>query len=163
MTGKKLTSLALRARFGSQHHIVAISRKTSRTVTHETTRKSFPSFHRLHGQILTHTIGNCIAVLSGFNALLRQMLYLRSSRRKLEMYFLLKERNHQPILKPYLNRTLCHVDFLGNAFTYNCCWGGVFVELGFQGHELFLRRSLTFLVLLLLCERALPRRPPRAI
>lgn len=84
---KKPTSLALGAWFGGQHHIVAISRKTSRTVTHEATRKSLPSLHRLHGQILTHAIGNCVAVLSSFNTLLRQMLYLGSPRCKLGMYF----------------------------------------------------------------------------
>ena len=63
-------------------------------------------------------------------------------------------------MKPNLHRPLGHVDFLRNALSGCGSRRRVFVELYLQGNQLILCRSLPFLVLLLLGESALARRPP---
>jgi hypothetical protein len=65
-----------------------------------------------------------------------------------------------PVLEPNLHRSLRHADVLGNTLTDESGGSGVLVEFDFESDELVLGRTLTLLVLLLLCERALARRPP---
>ena len=62
---------------------------------------------------------------------------------------------HQPILEPNLDRPLGHADILRDAFPDCGCRRGVSDELVFECEKLLLCRSLPFLVLLLLGERAL--------
>lgn len=64
---------------------------------------------------------------------------------------------HEPVLKPDLHRSLRHVDILSDAFPHGSRRGRVLVELYLQRRELVLRRPLTFLILLLLCQGALSR------
>lgn len=68
-----------------------------------------------------------------------------------------------PILEPNLHRTLRHVDFLRYPLADRSSGGRVFIELDLEEDQLFLRGSLTLLVLLLLRQRTLPRRATRRI
>ena len=63
-----------------------------------------------------------------------------------------------PVLEPDLHRAFRHVDLLGYSLSYVRGGRGVLVELHLQGGQLVLRRPLALLVLLLLCQGALPRR-----
>ena len=67
---------------------------------------------------------------------------------------------YAPVLEPNLYRSLRHADVLGNTLTDESSGSGVLVEFDLEGDKLVLCRTLTLLVLLLLCERALARRPP---
>ena len=67
---------------------------------------------------------------------------------------------YKPVLEPNLYRSLSHADVLGNALTDESGRSGVLVEFNLECDKLVLGRTLTLLVLLLLCERALARRPP---
>lgn len=64
-----------------------------------------------------------------------------------------------PVLEPNLHRPLGHVDVRRNPLPHESCGGGILIELNFEGHQLILGGSLAFLVLLLLGQRRLPRRP----
>lgn len=61
-------------------------------------------------------------------------------------------------MKPNLNGSLCHVDFIGNAFADIGCGGRVLVEFDFEGSKLVLGSTLALLVFLLLGKGALARR-----
>ena len=61
---------------------------------------------------------------------------------------------HEPILKPYLNRPLSHVNVCSDAFAHGCCGCWVLVKLDLQRDELFLSGPLTLLIFLLLREGA---------
>ena len=65
---------------------------------------------------------------------------------------------NSPILEPNLNRSLRHIDFLGDTFPNAGSWRGIFVELNLKEDKLILSCPLAFLVLLLLSESALSRR-----
>ena len=67
---------------------------------------------------------------------------------------------YTPVLEPNLYRSLRHANVLGNALADESSGSGVLVEFNLESDELVLGRTLTLLVLLLLCERALARRPP---
>ena len=67
---------------------------------------------------------------------------------------------YAPVLEPNLYRSLGHADVLGNTLTDESSGSGVLVEFDLECDKLVLGRTLTLLVLLLLCERALARRPP---
>jgi len=67
---------------------------------------------------------------------------------------------YTPVLEPNLYRSLRHADVLGNTLTNESGRSRVLVEFDFESDELVLGRTLTLLVLLLLCEGALARRPP---
>lgn len=67
-------------------------------------------------------------------------------------------RTRIPVLEPNLNRTLRHVDLVSNALSHICGRGGVLVELHLERCQLILCGSLSFLVLLLLGQGALPWR-----
>lgn len=106
----------------------------------------FPSeriarFHGLHRKISAHRFRNVVAILAALDALLRNVLYFGPA-----------------ILKPDLHGAFGHVDFLGDSVSHLGRWGRVLLELEFQGDELFLRRPLALLILLLLSESALARR-----
>ena len=70
-----------------------------------------------------------------------------------------KSESDAPILKPNLNGAFSHVDFLGDSLAYGRCGRWVLVEFHLEREELVLSCPLTLLVLLLLREGALPRRP----
>ena len=64
---------------------------------------------------------------------------------------------HLPILKPDLYGSFGHINVLSNTFpnsSSGCC---ILIKFDLQGTELVLRSSLPLLILLLLCEGALPR------
>jgi hypothetical protein len=67
---------------------------------------------------------------------------------------------YPPVLEPNLYRALRHANVLGNTLTDESSGSGVLVEFDFESDKLVLGRTLTLLILLLLCERALARRPP---
>lgn len=62
-----------------------------------------------------------------------------------------------PVLKPDLDGSLRHVDFLGNTFTNIGSRCGILVELDLERGQLVLGGTLSLLVLLLLGEGALAR------
>lgn len=70
---------------------------------------------------------------------------------------ILKTARHEPVLEPDLHRSLRHVDILSDLFPHGGRRRRVLVELYLQRRELVLRRPLTFLILLLLCQGALAR------
>ena len=67
---------------------------------------------------------------------------------------------YTPVLEPNLYRSLRHANVLGNALADESSGSGVLVEFNLESDELVLGRTLTLLVLLLLCEGALARGPP---
>jgi hypothetical protein len=69
-------------------------------------------------------------------------------------------RANTPVLKPYLNRTLCHINIFGNAFSDGGSRCRIFVEFNFKSEKLVLRCTLPLLVLLLLRKGAFSRRTP---
>lgn len=68
---------------------------------------------------------------------------------------------NEPILKPYLNGTFRHVDFLGDSFPNRASGCRILVELDLQRNELLLGGALPFLILLLLGQGAFPWRATR--
>lgn len=67
----------------------------------------------------------------------------------------------RPILKPYLHRSLRHVDILRDSLPHRCRGGSIFTEFEFQCQQLILGRSLALLVLLLLRQSAFSWRAAR--
>lgn len=65
----------------------------------------------------------------------------------------------EPVLEPNLHRALRHVDLLRNPLTDLRSRSRVLVEFHLERHELVLRRPLALLVLLLLRQGRLARRP----
>lgn len=67
---------------------------------------------------------------------------------------------YTPVLEPNLYRSLGHADVLSNTLANKSGGSRVLVELDLESDELVLGRTLTLLVLLLLCKSALARWPP---
>ena len=67
-----------------------------------------------------------------------------------------------PILEPYLDRSLRHVDFLSNPLADRRRRSRVLPKLDLKEAKLVLSCTLTFLVLLLLRQGALARWPTRS-
>ena len=137
----KLTDFVRRTIESGQTHV-----SIAKAWHHKVSSKGLSRLYGLHSQIPSHTLWDFGAIFTALDALLDHVLDFCAS-----------------ILEPNLNRPLCHVDVLRYALSHDGSRGRILLKLNFQGYELILGGTLTFLVLLLLSQGALPRRAAEAL
>lgn len=156
----RLTNFALTVLLSTKGH-------TPMTVWHEasaeeTSPETFARLHGLHGQVCPHRLRYGIKVLAGFQALLCKSLDFGASTPRLASVTRCTcMTSSSPVLEPNLNRPFSHVNFVRNALPDVRSGRRVLVEFHLQGVELILSGTLSLLILLLLCQGALPGRPFR--
>lgn len=160
----RLTNFA-RVVVSSHHHAAtSIVGHWSTWTAHHVWRKWLAFVHGLHGEH-SHMVRHMLEVLDTVDSFLSHHLYLGSSTASRQVSSMLSSSQPDievlPILEPDLNRSLGHVDFGRNSLACSGIGSRVLRELMFECHQLILSCPLPFLVLLLLCQSALPGRTPR--
>jgi len=105
--------------------------------------------------VTTHGFGNAFAIFTILDTLAGHVLDLGTSN-NVSKFFDQNAIPSSPVLEPNLNRSLRHVNVIGNTFSDEGSRSWVLVELDLKCKELILCGSLSLLVLLLLSQGALP-------